>query len=215
MATSKKITKKMLIDKYMNFVLEHEKFPVSVFKFCKEIKIKEQDFYEHFGSLESLKKHIWVELHLQTTHLLEKNEDYPVYDVRNKLLSYFFTFFEMLTLNRSYFLLIMNQGQVSLKTFEQLKPLRRHFKAYFLHLIHQDETKEGFLVKQRESFFTETVWLQFLFLLRFWVKDDSPNFEKTDIAIEKSVKTAFDLFENTPIESVLDFGKFLWKEQMA
>ena len=38
--------------------------------------------------------------------------------------------------------------------------------------------------------------------------------EKTDIFIEKSVKASFDLAYNIPTQSIVDFGKFLWKEQM-
>ena len=47
------------------------------------------------------------------------------------------------------------------------------------------------------------------------MNDNSAGFEKTDVAIEKSVNTVFDIFENTPLESIIDFGKFLWKEKMA
>lgn len=46
--------------------------------------------------------------------------------------------------------------------------------------------------------FAEAVWIQFLFLLKFWANDNSPAFESTDVAIEKSVNTAFDVFDNTP-----------------
>ena len=45
--------------------------------------------------------------------------------------------------------------------------------------------------------------------------DTSKGFEKTDVAIEKSVRVIFDVFETTPLESIIDFGKFLWKEKMA
>jgi hypothetical protein len=54
-----------------------------------------------------------------------------------------------------------------------------------------------------------------MFILRFWTKDDSARFEKTDMAIEKSVNTIFDVFDNTPLENILDFGKFLYKESFA
>jgi hypothetical protein len=53
-----------------------------------------------------------------------------------------------------------------------------------------------------------------MFLLKFWIDDSSAEFEKTDIAIEKSVNTIFDVFDNTPLEQVIDFGKFLYKERM-
>ena len=53
------------------------------------------------------------------------------------------------------------------------------------------------------------------FLMKFWIEDTSEQFEKTDAAIEKSVNTAFDVFDNTPLDTLLDFGKFLWKETVA
>lgn len=47
------------------------------------------------------------------------------------------------------------------------------------------------------------------------MEDTSSSFEKTDLVIEKSVRAVFDLFETTPLESVFDFGKFIWKEKMT
>jgi len=63
------------------------------------------------------------------------------------------------------------------------------------------------------QFFSEGAWIQLAFLLKFWMEDTSTGFEKTDMAIEKSVRTVFDLFDSTPFDSVIDFGKFLWKEK--
>ena len=34
------------------------------------------------------------------------------------------------------------------------------------------------------------------------------------MAIEKSVQTVFELFDNTQLDSIIDFGKFLWKEKL-
>ncbi|MFN4199515.1 MAG: TetR/AcrR family transcriptional regulator, partial [Flavobacterium sp.] len=41
----------------------------------------------------------------------------------------------------------------------------------------------------------------------------SKGFEKTDVLIEKSVKAAFDVMDTTPLESIFDLGKFIWKEK--
>ena len=54
-----------------------------------------------------------------------------------------------------------------------------------------------------------------LLLLKYWMVDNSAGFEKTDIAIEKSVKAIFDVFETTPLESVIDLGKFLFKDRFT
>ena len=47
------------------------------------------------------------------------------------------------------------------------------------------------------------------------MEDSFPGFEKTDILIEKSINTVFEVFNNTPLEQVFDLGKFLFKERMA
>ena len=66
--------------------------------------------------------------------------------------------------------------------------------------------------KYSDPVFAEGAWVQFLFVLKFWLNDHSKGFEKTDILIEKSVNTAFDLIDTKPVESLFDLGKFLWKE---
>ena len=45
------------------------------------------------------------------------------------------------------------------------------------------------------------------------MEDESPAFEKTDIYIEKSVKASFELMNIAPLESLIDFGKFIFKEK--
>ncbi len=220
MAT-KKSTKKTQVDdeiilKYMNHVLESEKIPSSVYKFCKEEKIKEDEFYKNFNSFEVLQKSIWNKFFSNTMDVIHKDDNYESFSNREKILTLFFTFFEVLTLNRSYVLFTLNTRERNLKSLEQLKGLRKLMKAYANELLEEDNaTKQLKIMKKPVEIFSEGVWVQFLFLLKFWIDDSSPGFEKTDIAIEKSVNTVFDVFDNTPLESIIDFGKFLWKEKVT
>lgn len=209
------IDRNYIISKYMDYVLEHEGYPKSVYKFCKDIKIKEEEFYAFFGSLESIDKQIWTVFYEMTTDVMHKNKEYSGFTSREKMLTLFYTFFEMLTLNRSYVLFALKRHNMSFKNMEQLKGLRLKIKEFATVLIEEDNDEKMFKVtKNPVSVFSEGAWLQFLFLLDFWMKDESAGFEKTDIAIEKSVNTIFDLFDNTPLNNVLDFGKFLWKEKV-
>jgi hypothetical protein len=66
----------------------------------------------------------------------------------------------------------------------------------------------------QEKSIQESAWIQFLITLKFWLDDDSAAFEKTDIFIEKSVKASFELMNIAPLESLIDFGKFLFKEKI-
>lgn len=217
MATKKKsITKEEIIAKYMDYVLEQEKEPKTVYKFCKENKMPEADFYKYFASIPSVKKGIWNTFFTNSLALMTKNKEYAAFTNRDKLLTFFYTFFEMLTLNRSYVLFALTQGGNQLKSLEQLKGLRNHFKDFAKELIADgNEQKASKITKHNPSIFSEGAWLQLLFLLKFWMNDESQGFEKTDMAIEKSVNTVFDLFDNTPLENIVDFGKFLYKETFA
>ena len=215
-----KVKKKPNADKliaiYMDYVLENEKTPKSVYKFAKDNEMTEQDFYKHFGSFEGLRKAIWEKFFENSMEVMEKSKEYASFSNREKLLTFFYTFFEVLTANRSYVLYTLNEHSQPLKNLDQLKSLRKNIKNYAKTLI-QERNKEKSLklFQQSEMIFSEGVWVQFLFLLKFWMDDNSAAFESTDVAIEKSVNTIFDVFDNTPLERVVDFGKFLWKERMA
>jgi hypothetical protein len=217
MATkAKKITKESIIALYMDYVLENEKAPKTVYKFCKINEIEESDFYLYYGSLDSLKKGVWDSFFYNTMTVMKKNKEYPDSTNRDKMLTFFFTFFEVLTLNRSYVLFVLEHAKNQMKSMEQLKGLRKDIKHFAKDLIIDGNTEKNFkITKHNPQLFSEGAWLQFLFLLNFWKSDDSASFEKTDVAIEKSVNTIFDLFDNTPLENIIDFGKFLYKENFA
>ncbi len=210
-----KNTKENIIDAYMDYVLEHEHEPKSVYKFAKDLKIKESDFYSHFGSFKGLKQHIWNTFYNNTIEVISKADGYENYSSREKMLIFFYTMFEVLTANRSYVLFTLDEENDMMKNMNQLKELRKHIKSFAKELIQIDnDDKQISILKRNESVFSEGAWIQFLFLLKFWMDDNSAEFEKTDIAIEKSVNTIFDVFDNTPLEQVIDFGKFLYKERV-
>ncbi|WP_224483337.1 TetR family transcriptional regulator C-terminal domain-containing protein [Robertkochia aurantiaca] len=211
-----KIKAEDIMTAYMNHVLETEDRPKSVYRFCKDNQFEETDFYQHFGSFDSLRKQIWQAFFDNAMQAAQKDKDYAGYSNREKMLTFFFTFFEVLKLNRSYILYSVNEAGGSLKHLEQLKGLRRSVKDFARELIEERNAERQIKLTQRSpEIFSEGAWVQLMFLLRFWLNDDSPGFEKTDVAIEKSVNTIFDVFDNTPLDNIVDLGKFLWKETFA
>ncbi len=218
MATTKakkEITQDSIISMYMDYVLENEHIPKSIYKFCKEHKIKEEDFYKNFGSFESLQSKVWERFYDVTMELAHKDPNYEHMSNKDKMLTFFYTFFEMLTANRSYVLFELSPLKEMLKNAKQLSSLRRRVKEFASELIESaNDEKQLRISKQPVRLFSEGAWVQLLFLMQFWLNDSSAGFEKTDAAIEKSVRTVFDLFDTSTIDSVIDLGKFLWKESM-
>ena len=90
-----------------------------------------------------------------------------------------------------------------------------HFKDFIKEITNKETNPIfGKLNKIKEPTYAEGAWLQFLFLLKFWIDDTSKAFEKTDILIEKSVTTVVGLLDTKQLENLFDLGKFLWKEKM-
>lgn len=197
-----------LIHAYMQLILESEKTPASIFKFCKDINISENQFYEYFGSFENLQKGIWDEFIHQALSVISKSKEYQSFNKREKLLTFYFTFFEILTLNRSYILLTL-KGPLDIP---QLTLLRNSFQEYISTLSELKTEEEEPIKHYSSKAVEELAWAQFLVILRFWIKDDSAKFEKTDVMIEKTINTTFDVVDTTPINSVIDYAKFLFKE---
>ena len=216
MATKKSpLSKDKIVSMYMNYTLEHNEKPKSVFHFTKINDFTEAEFYTYFGTLEIIEKEIFNMFFDKTIELLNKNTDYEVYDMKSKLLSFYFTFFELVTANRSYVVLTLKQHQNQLKNVMILSDLRKKFKTYISEIITDDfRTQQEKFQEFQEKATTESFWFQFLLTIKFWLDDSSAAFEKTDIYIEKSVKASFELMNITPLDSLIDFGKFIFKEKI-
>lgn len=212
-SSTTKISKEQMISLYMESVLKKEKTPTSVFNFARENNFTEAEFYAYFGSFGSLQTEIWNSFYHETIRLANQEEEYDRYSNKEKMLTFFYTFFEILTLNRSYVLFVFHENKDSIKNISQLKELRTLVKTFSKSLIENDQEGDESKIRNASNMlFSEGTWVQTLILLKYWLEDNSANFEKTDIAIEKSVRVLFDVFDTKAFESVVDFGKFLWKE---
>tara|TARA_R110002111_G_scaffold78004_2_gene123815 strand:+ start:314 stop:970 length:657 start_codon:yes stop_codon:yes gene_type:complete len=207
--------KNKIIEGYIAHILETGHEPVSVFKFAKDLKMKEGTFYEYFTSFDAVKKAVWELNFDKTIHALESQEVYQTYTSREKLLGFLFTWIEELKEQRSYLLTVY--GNVSLKDRSfptELKEFKSKFKDFANSIV--NEGKETEEIAERPYLtdkYHEAMWLQVMFVFRFWLKDDSPAFEKTDAAIEKSVNLAFDLMGKSAVDSFVDFAKFLFQSK--
>ncbi|MNX65234.1 hypothetical protein D3C86_962830 [compost metagenome] len=209
------LTKDTIVSMFMNYTLEHQEKPKSVYQFAKLNGFTEAEFYSFFGTLESIEKEIFNLFLEKTVELLQKDKDYDTYDMKTKMLSFYFTFFELLAANRSYVVMSLKEHQNQLKNLMQLSHLRNSFKDFVSGIISDEyRIKQEKLQKIQEKAIQETSWIQLLMTLKFWLEDASPAFEKTDIFIEKSVKATFELMNITPIDSLIDFGKFIFKEKI-
>lgn len=213
MAKKRKITKDEIFTIYMDFVTKNESKPDDISDFCKEAKIKESDFFEHFTSLKKVEKAIFKELFLNSLEVLNESEEFVSFDNKNKLISFYFTFFENLNLNREFVVISLKGCKNQLHSFSTLSSLKKSFIQFIdeLNISESIIPVEGLENIQR-NFINQSSWLQLFFTIKFWLEDSSESFEKTDIFIEKSINTSFELLENKFLKNAFDLGKFVYKE---
>jgi AcrR family transcriptional regulator len=212
----KAATKTDIIEKYTDHCLMHGARPATVYKFAKDNGYEEADFYRFFASFEALEHQYFKEMFDYTLEMLHQSPAYPEYDGTQKLSAFHFTFFELATANRSFIMYLMGNGSNRLGNLLKLKEFRKAFTDYAASVLEKPfDIKNDRADKVQGSALKEAAWLQFLSIFKFWMQDTSPGFEKTDVFIEKSVKASSDLVYNTPLQSLFDLGKFIWKEKFT
>ncbi len=215
MAKKINLNKEIILSEYSKFVLTEGKKPNSIYAFCQHLKVEETEFYQYFSSFEQIEASVFTTFFENTVKLLSQSEEYPTYDAKTQILSFYFTFFEQMTANRSFVIHLLHEDKNQLKNLKKLSSLRTLFKGYIDSLeIEPIKIPQETIEKIQQKSISELAWIQFLMTLKFWIDDTSPSFEKTDLFIEKSVHASFDLIDLTPLKNIIDFGKFLWNEKV-
>ena len=214
------VTQELILDLYSKYVLRNNKKPLNVFTFCDDHHIKESDFYFFYANFDQLEADYLKFFLDQTLKLIYQDENFAGEHSKTKLLSFYFTFFEQLTLNRSLVMYLLDQQKNNLQNMKKLWSLKKEFQMFIRSL----EINESFmdmpnenmmkLEKLKNKGIEELFWGHFLTTLKFWMEDTSSNFEKTDIFIEKSVDTSFEFLDVKPLKKLLDLGKFIFNEKV-
>ena len=110
----------------------------------------------------------------------------------------------------------MSESKNQLENLKKLKDLRYEFLKYIDQLdLEVLKIKNKQLEQIKDNVVHETYWIQLMLTLKFWIDDRSKSFEKTDVFIEKSINASFDLINISPLNSLVDFGKFIIKEKIS
>jgi AcrR family transcriptional regulator len=209
-AKKTKITPEQITDSYIDHVLTHSEDPKSVYVFSKSLGISEEEFYNYFASFEAIEKQVWLDLTAETIQLSTGQEIWSQYSSREKMLSFFYSFIELLKTKRSFIIFSLRKKKNKIGTPAVLSETRILFESFSEGIINEGlESKELADRKFFSKRYKDGLWIQFLFILNFWIEDDSQAFEKTDEAIEKGINVTFDLFQHSPIDNLFEYGKFL------
>ncbi|UZT99211.1 TetR family transcriptional regulator C-terminal domain-containing protein [Chryseobacterium fluminis] len=209
------ITQEKILELYGDYLLNHGEKPKNIFLFARENDFEEKEFYHYFSGFEQIERQMFDHLFTKSLELASEVNIADDVTTKEKLLNVYYIFFENLTMNRSLVLSILGNSKIqNIKTLQSLRETHKQFIGTLdfndWDLI--DKSKD--LRKLNEKSRQEALWLHLVSAIEFWKKDTSPDFEKTDIYIEKSIDTGFQLMDHEPLKKIFDLGKFLWKERL-
>lgn len=174
---------------------------INPYTISQKIGISEKDFFQSFTSADDVGRKIWSNLAETVLMELGQSEIYNSYPARQKVLSYFFTFFELARTERTFIL----------RTLEQPKLLTGYisrFKEGMADVIQEGIATEDIKERIFSSRYPTSLWNLHLYLLKFWAKDESEGFVETEKAIEIYAKVPLELMGPNLLDSIFDSVKF-------
>jgi hypothetical protein len=204
---------KVLKDTLIDYVNNKRKRPHFIFRVVDHAGLVGVDFYDHYASLRELEGDVWRDLVTDTVERLHSDPIFVEYSSREKLLAFYFTLIEVLKEHEVFSRVYLKKAQ-----YFPLPAYLKEFKSAYMRFIgsvlaqgKQDgEVVDRLIVSDQ---YDQVIWLQLMFVLKFWASDQSEDYQKTDAAIEKAVNTLYDLIGRNPVDSLFDLGKFIYQNR--
>ena len=189
-------------------ILGGDKPPASVFAFCRDIDVREREFYQHFASLDALDAAIWQGMVQQAVSAVAADADAAEYSARERYLAFLFTLGEVLREERSWVLArFPGVGRaLACRKWDKAKATFHEFADGLPMGLPGGDLASRLAP---EDWRGRLLYPHLLSVFEFFKTDESAGFESTDAYIEKSVRAAFALIEAPGLDAGLDLLRFL------
>ena len=156
------------------------------------------------------KEEEWLSIIEKTRELINSDESFEEQSVKDKILSFYYYYLDIIADHRHFISRQLLDKPNPVKLHFQMSDYRSSFERLFEPMV--DEAIKERLIKGiliLSPAYRKFFWLQHLFILRFWVTDESMDQDNTVALVEKSQKSTFDFMGNLEWKSSIDFWKFV------
>lgn len=197
--------KEKIKESYLNFVINHGKRPDMMLRLAEALEAEERELYAHYASLTAIERDLMADIFTQTTTQLEAEAVYEAYNSREKLLAIAYTWLEVMKAQRSVWVAISAQGERKAWIQGAEKPFEIFVKSILNEGIARQEIAERLWISDYNA---KLLWWTYTEIIAFWLRDDSPNFERTDAYVEKSLSFLLDLIQPNFFDSGFSWLKW-------
>ena len=181
-------------------MVTYHQYPDEPISLCEEYNFSEEDFYGHYNSLKTLHADVWKSFITDTMTVLSDDPQFATFSVREQLLAFYYTHLEILKPKRD-FIKLCDELSRSFPLPDYLKAYKEEFATFSRSLI-EAGIKTGEIADRKliNKSYPNGLWGQLIFVVKFWLKDESPEYEKTDAAIEKAVNLSAEIVRPGPMD---------------
>ena len=194
-------------------MFKYHQFPEDGKSLKDDYDIDETNLQQYYEDIDDLHNDIWRSFIIDTLIVLQEDPQFATFTVREQLLAFYYTHLEVIKSKREF---IQKCDELSrpLPLPDYLESYKNEFLLFAESLVKAGmETGEVADRKIINRSYSNGLWLQLIFVIKFWLKDESPEIEKTDAAIEKAVTVSADLVRPGPLDSIVDFAKFIYRNR--
>lgn len=195
---------------YVTYALTYGKRPASIQQFAEKLDMTESQFYQNYASFDALERQIFQGYFEEAISQLEGDAEYAQYDIATKILSIYFTWLETLTQHRSFVQFLDRLAESGLEAPAYQQGTKEEFQDTVRRILKQgmdsgEIADRWFLTR----YYKQLLWANARFVYNYWLHDQSRSFERTDAAIEKSVRFVLELIRPNAVDAGVDLARFL------
>jgi len=186
--------------------------PQPIYIFDEDQNFKKLFFHQYAIDSKNIENSIFITFFNNTLESLSKSNRYQEFNSHNKLLSFYYIFFEILTTNRDYVLQINNSCNKINNGFTFFNDLKIKFLKYASELgLRTLKIEYINSSKTTQTTNKKGIWEEFISVFEFWLGDDSLQFEKTAVYIHEFIHKSQNNKVSFISENLIELNNFIYK----
>lgn len=178
----------------------------TVANLAKRLEVEPADIYAYYPNKYSILDGYYTLLIDRYRNMVEEIDNFDQYDLAEKISNFIYASFDMMTENRVFVEETFEQRVLNATTEH---PFQAEIKTLFKEFFAKDSKIAGSSQLLMQDIFYDFLARQYFHLVTFWLKDESPDEEKTMAYADKLTSFLQEVMYTSVLDKGLDLLKFM------
>lgn len=195
---------------YKDYLLQNGDLPHKINDLAKFSNRSYEEIRKHFSTIEAIEIAVIVAYFTKSTALLTADEKFETFSNKEKHLAFLYTLIEKVSADEIFVQDMLRWKKNDLKFMSKLANAIMNIELNWTQgESWGSDTLNRFGINPKKSASINHA----IACIYFWMKDESTEKTDTDAFIEKSSDVLFRIGDTSTLESIFDFGKFVFSRK--